>query len=84
MVEEGFPKKVRVRAYSGYRANERPMSFFLENQERHVVDIVDRWYGIEYDYFKVLADDGKIYLLRWNRLLDLWFLVKVTEKLGMH
>jgi hypothetical protein len=84
MFEKGFPKKVHVEAYSGCKANERPMSFLLENQKRHVVDIVDRWYGVEHDYFKVLADDGKVYLLRWNRLLDLWFLVKVTEKLGIH
>jgi hypothetical protein len=84
MLERGLPRKIHVEAYSGYKANERPTSFVLGNQERHVVDIVDRWYGVEHDYFKVLADDGKVYLLRWNRLLDLWFLVKVTERLGKH
>jgi hypothetical protein len=84
MVEKGFPKKIHVEAYSGYKVNERPMSFFLENQKRRVVDIVDRWYGVENDYFKVLADDGKVYMLRWNRLLDLWTLVKVMERLGKH
>jgi hypothetical protein len=84
MLEKGFPKKIYVEAYSGYKANERPMSFLLGNRKRHVVDIVDRWYGVEHDYFKVLADDGKVYVLRWNRLLDLWFLVKVMERLGKH
>jgi hypothetical protein len=84
MFEKELPKKIHVEAYSGYKANERPVSFLVENQKRHVVDIVDRWYGVEHDYFKALADDGKVYLLRWNRLLDLWFLVKVMERLGKH
>jgi len=47
-----------------------------------VVEVVDRWYGEEHDYFKVLADDGRVYLIRWHRLMDVWFLVKVLEKTG--
>ncbi|MBS1237819.1 MAG: hypothetical protein H6R37_1063, partial [Deltaproteobacteria bacterium] len=26
--------------------------------------------------------DGKVYLIRWHRLLDLWFIVKIVEKGG--
>jgi len=44
---------------------------------------LDRWYGEEHDYYKVLADDGKVYLIRWHRFLDSWFLVKVLEKPGL-
>ena len=74
-----FPVPIEVVAYSGYKANERPLSFVLEQKKLGVVSLMDRWYGVENDYFKVLADDGKIYLICWHRLLDLWFLVKIMD-----
>jgi len=80
--QNDLPKPIKVSSYSGYKANERPMSFTVDGQIREVVNVIDRWYGVEHDYFKVLADDGKVYLIRWNRILDLWFLVRVMEKAG--
>lgn len=80
MVRTEFPVKIEVVAYSGYKANERPLSFVLEQHRFSVVDVLDRWYGVENDYFKVLADDGKVCLIRWQRALDLWFLVKIMDK----
>ena len=76
------PMKIEVVAYSGYKANEKPLYFVFEQKKLDVVDVVDRWYGEEHDYFKVLADDGKVYLIRWHRLLDSWFLLKITERTG--
>ena len=57
--------------------------FVLERQKLSVSEVLDRWYGVENDYFKVLADDGKVYLIRWHRVLDLWFLVKILERTGL-
>jgi hypothetical protein len=82
--KEDLPRSIKVFAYSGYKANERPTSFIVEGQMREVADIIDRWYGVEHDYFKVLADDGKVYILRWHRILDLWFIVKVMDRMGKH
>ncbi len=79
MGRTAFPVPIEVMAYSGYKANERPVSFVLERKKLGVVSLMDRWYGVENDYFKVLADDGKIYLIRWHRLLDLWFVVKIMD-----
>jgi hypothetical protein len=79
MAREFSPAKIEVVAYSGYKANERPLYFVLEQKKRDVVNVLDRWYGVEHDYFKVLADDGKVYLIRWHRLLDLWFVVKIMD-----
>ncbi len=76
------PVKIEVVAYSGYKANERPLSFVLDQKNLVVLNVMDRWYGEEHDYYKVLADDGKVYLIRWHRILDLWFLVKILEKTG--
>jgi len=84
MVQEMLPKNVNVFAYSGYKANERPVSFIMDDRRIEVRSIVDRWYGIEHDYYKILGDDGKVYLLKWHRLLDLWFVVKILEKMGKH
>jgi hypothetical protein len=82
--KDDLPKAIKVSAYSGYKANERPLAFTLDGRQHDVAHIIDRWYGVEHDYFKVLAEDGKVYLLRWHRILDLWFLVKVIERAGQH
>ena len=67
-------KHIEVRSYSGYKANERPLSFELGERNFQVKRIVERWFGEDHDYFKVLADDGGVYLLKWNRNLDRWSL----------
>jgi len=77
-------KKIEVIAYSGYKSNERPLRFVLNDKSVEIKGILDRWYGEEHDYFKVLADDGYVYLLKWHRSLDIWFLVKVIERTDMH
>jgi hypothetical protein len=77
-----FPKKIEVVAYSGYKANERPLYLVLDEQRLEVKNTLDKWYGVEHDYFKVLADDGRVYLLKWHRSLDLWFVEKILERLG--
>ena len=79
MFEENCPERIQVECYSGYKANERPTLFLLRSKRIGVVDIIDRWYGADHDFFKVLADDGRVYLLKWQRFTDEWFLVKVVE-----
>ena len=68
--------EIEVSAYSGYKANERPLYFVLEQQKMEVRKVLGRWVGQDHNYFKVLADDGRVYLLKWHRSLDIWFLVK--------
>jgi len=70
MVED---KESRVWTYSGYKANERPVRFRLGEKELAVRKIVDRWYGEKHDYFKVVADDAKVYLLKRDREADVWY-----------
>ena len=79
-----FPKKIDVVAYSGYKANERPLYLIVDQQRLEVKKTLDTWYGEEHDYFKVLADDGKVYLLKWHRFRDMWFIEKILERLGKH
>ena len=66
--------KVTVEGYSGYKANERPMRFCLGDRWYEVRELVDRWYGPDYCYFRVRADDGHIYLLRLDERSQEWTL----------
>ena len=81
---EMMSKKIDVAAYAGYKGDERPLLFVLDHQKLIVEDVMDRWYGQENDYFKVLASDGRVYLLKRHRNADLWYLAKVTERPGKH
>ena len=69
-------QRITVQTYSGFKADERPASFSLGERSLQVKEIVDRWYDIDHNYFKVLADDGKTYLLRHDMNADAWELVE--------
>jgi hypothetical protein len=72
-------ESIDVECYSGYRANERPVAFTLQDRRWQVEEILDRWYegGLHpseppLDYFKVRTTEGRIFLLRYNSLFDAW------------
>ena len=64
--------QIEVETYSGHRGDERPTSFRLNERTFTVNDIVDRWYGPDHDYFKLIADDGILYIIRHDRGDDSW------------
>jgi hypothetical protein len=68
--------KIHVETYDGYRAGERPLRFHIGAKKREVMEILDRWFGEDHDYFKVCADDGAVYLLRYGRGDDRWELTQ--------
>ncbi len=74
MQRERQGKIIEVEAYSGYKANERPLHFIVDHKRTNVVRVLDRWNGQDHDYFKVLADDGQVYVLKWHRSSDTWLL----------
>jgi hypothetical protein len=75
---------LRVECYAGYRADERPVRFWVETPRRgasaspphvyEVKEVLDQWYGPGYQCFKVLADDGNLYILRHHHDEDVWTL----------
>ncbi len=79
MQKELRDTEIEVVAYSGYKANERPMYFVLGLQKMEVKSVLDRWYGPEHDYFKLLADNGRVYIIKWDRILDAWSLVRILD-----
>jgi len=72
---------LEVECIAGYKADERPVRFTLDRRKKAVVEICDRWYDPEADYFKVKADDGCLYLLRHDLRTDQWSLryVRIRE-----
>jgi hypothetical protein len=68
----------KVTAYAGYKANERPLYFTVDDIRHEVRDIISRWAEPDKDFFKVVADDGRIYTLSWNRKSDIWIIEKIT------
>jgi hypothetical protein len=56
--------KLTVECYSGRKAGERPVRFFLDGREYRVEAVLDQWYDPEHISYKVRADDANLYILR--------------------
>jgi hypothetical protein len=75
-----MPAHLKVECYAGYKADERPTRFSfvyetaLESEIRsyEVAEVLDRWYGVGYECFKVRADDQNLYILRHELDEDTW------------
>jgi hypothetical protein len=73
--------QVEVDCYSGYKADERPVRFRLDGREYLVEELLDQWYGLNDVFFKVLADDGNLYILsrEWPSPEGCWRLVSFRK-----
>src|SRR6266567_7034624 len=56
--------ELTVECFSGRKADERPIRFTLEGRQYQVKAVLDQWYDPESIYYKVLTDDGNVYILR--------------------
>jgi hypothetical protein len=66
--------QVRVECYSGHKADQRPIKFWLGDAVLFVESVEEQWYGPEAVYFRVHADDGNTYVLGHNEVTDDWTL----------
>jgi hypothetical protein len=64
--------QIRVDCHAGYRGEETPRGFWLGQRRVAVVEVLDRWLAPDHRYFKILADDGGIYILRHDPARDCW------------
>jgi hypothetical protein len=69
-------KRVKVIAYSGYRAEERPMRFELEGKEIMVKEVISEWRDEEGWGFMVTGDDAREYFLKYLEKEDCWSIEK--------
>jgi hypothetical protein len=66
------PFELHVECHAGYRADEEPRRLRLGTREVEVVDVLDRWLDPAHRYFKLLGDDGAVYILRQDTNSDRW------------
>jgi hypothetical protein len=74
--EKGLPIAaaitIKVVCYSGYRAEESPVRFYLGERKIEVEAIIDRWLAPDHRYFKVRGDDKALYIIRHDSVKDTW------------
>ena len=75
---------IEVRSYSGFKANEHPLSFVWSGKSYEIEEITDRWYQSDptvywlvINYFKVKTTAGMECLIKHDIEIDQWFLVKI-------
>lgn len=71
--------EIRVECYAGYRGEQEPSVFWLGERRLEVRELLDRWIGPDYRYFRVKADDGDLYVLRRDDANDRWTLGAFTR-----
>lgn len=74
------PVKIEVTAYGGYKGDERPISFIVNNQKIKVIEILERWIDPDKDFFKILAEDSRIYTISRERKSDEYRIERISEK----
>jgi hypothetical protein len=65
---------MKVECYAGYKGEQYPKRFTLGEQVLEVTDVEDQWYSPSSQYFRILANDGNVYVLRHDQEKDLWTL----------
>jgi hypothetical protein len=69
-----------VECYAGYRGEQTPRRFILLSHCFEVDELLDCWLGPDHRYFKVLADDGGVYILRHDTRHDSWELTMFAAR----
>ena len=82
--------EIKVECHSGYKADEYPKRFYLEDLCFDIEEIIDRWYQgdriPEFPaaiYFKVLTSNGKNFILKHEIKDDKWYLWIKQESLNL-
>ncbi len=67
--------KIRVECYSGYRGEETPRRFWLQERLIEIKEVVDLWLDPGHRYFKVVGDDHSVYIVRHDSETYEWELI---------
>jgi hypothetical protein len=63
---------IKVECHAGYRGEETPRRFFLDERVIEVEEVLDRWLAPDHGYFRVRGDDGATYILRHDVRAGHW------------
>ncbi len=77
------PRLFMVETQLNEHGDELPQGFRVGEKQLRVVEVLDRWYQGRGDpewpaanYYKVLADDQHVYMLKHELEANVWFLVR--------
>jgi hypothetical protein len=65
---------VLIQGYAGYKANERPRDFTVDEELYEIAEVEDRWYEPDAMSFRVRTTEGNRYILRHDKREDEWTL----------
>ncbi len=71
-IDEKSWKPAEVRCLSSHRADERPLAFCVDGRESKVRSVRSSWREPDYLWFRVEAEDGRVYDLRHHEYEDWW------------
>jgi hypothetical protein len=72
--------KIKVESIPDAKGQETPSRFLLGSRTIKVGAVVDRWYGEQACYYRVLGDDENSYILKGPLEDSSWELVSFTHK----
>lgn len=74
---------IKAECHSGFKADEYPKCFYVDNNRIEIQEITDRWYQGDNNpewpvsnYFKVIATDGQQYIIKHDLEKDTWYLCR--------
>ncbi len=71
--------QITVECYAGYRGEETPRRFRLGERYQDVTAILDRWLGPDHRYFKLMTNDGGIWIIRHDTVHASWELISFRQ-----
>ena len=71
--------RTAVRCLAGSRANERPISFLVDDREVEIGAVPGSWREPDYLYFRVETKEGRVYEIRHHEYEDVWEVKERTD-----
>ncbi len=72
---------IKVETRPGSGALEDPVSFRIAKRTFLVTEILDRWHGLDRIYYKLVADDGNLYVIMRDLDANEWEIVQMEVML---
>ncbi|MBW1988458.1 MAG: hypothetical protein JRI97_02825 [Deltaproteobacteria bacterium] len=72
--------RIHVSCHAGYREEETPRALKTQGGSIAIKEIQDRWLAPDHRYFRVLGEDGAVYILRHDTEQDIWELTFYKSK----
>jgi len=64
--------KICVHSNRGMRGEETPCAFYLGGRRLPVLAVIERWQDSMHQYYEVMVDDGRRFVLRFEPGLRSW------------